>query len=367
MRCWNSPRDRTHIELSFRPGGIMTDAIQLTIDGQEVRVAAGTTLLSAIRQAGTSIPTLCNHPYLKPVGSCRLCVVDIEGDRGLPASCTTPAVAGMVVRTQTPRVQEYRQQMLRLILKDYPGDAISAELRDLIRQVGIDSPTGEGKERVKEKLPGGPFFERDYHYCVRCGRCVRVCHEVRGAQAISFREGSGGMEIGTAFNRPLEEVNCQFCAACVDVCPTPALYDRVDPANAKYQGPTTQTSSICPYCGVGCRLTFSVRDNHIVRQEADPTGPANQGQACVKGRFGIAGFVHHPDRLNQPLIRKGQEWSAVSWSEAIDTVATAFRKYQPNEIAVIASAKCTNEDNYVLQKFARAVLGTNSVDHCARL
>jgi len=345
----------------------MTDAIQLTIDGQEVRVAAGTTLLSAIRQAGTSIPTLCNHPYLKPVGSCRLCVVDIEGDRGLPASCTTPAVAGMVVRTQTPRVQEYRQQMLRLILKDYPGDAISAELRDLIRQVGIDSPTGDGKERVKEKLPGGPFFERDYHYCVRCGRCVRVCHEVRGAQAISFREGSGGMEIGTAFNRPLEEVNCQFCAACVDVCPTPALYDRVDPANAKYQGPTTQTSSICPYCGVGCRLTFSVRDNHIVRQEADPTGPANQGQACVKGRFGIAGFVHHPDRLNQPLIRKGQEWSAVSWSEAIDTVATAFRKYQPNEIAVIASAKCTNEDNYVLQKFARAVLGTNSVDHCARL
>lgn len=345
----------------------MTGAIGLRIDGQEVKAAKGTTLLEAIRQAGIPIPTLCNHPYLKPVGSCRLCVVDVEGDRGLPASCTTSVVDGMVVRTQTPRVREYRQQMLALILKDYPGDAITPELRDLIRQVGIEPPSGEGKERHYQKLPGGPFFERDYHYCIRCGRCVRMCHEFRGAQAISFREGKQGMEVGTAFGRSLEEVGCQFCAACVDVCPTPALHDRVDAANANHQGPTTQVSSVCPYCGVGCRLLFSVRNNHIIRQEPDPNGPANEGQACVKGRYGIAGFVHHPDRLTQPLVRKGQEWAPVSWDDAFSTISAAFSRYQPNEVAVIASAKCTNEDNYVLQKFARSVLKTNSVDHCARL
>jgi predicted molibdopterin-dependent oxidoreductase YjgC len=323
-------------------------------------------LLEATRQAGIAIPTLCYHPYLKPVGSCRLCVVDVAGDRGLPASCTTPALAGMVVRTQTPRVLEYRREMLRLILKDYPGDAMTPELQQVIRQVGIEMPAGNGK-RVKEKLPGGPFFERDYHYCIRCGRCVRMCHEVRGAQAINFREGPQGSEVGTAFDRPLEEVGCQFCAACVDVCPTPALHDLVDAANAAYKGPTTKVASICPYCGVGCRLLFSVRDNHIVRQEADPDGPANRGQACVKGRFGIAGFVHHPERLTQPLVKQDQGWAAVSWDEALGTIAAGFRRYQPNEVAVIVSAKCTNEDNYVLQKLARAVLGTNSVDHCARL
>jgi predicted molibdopterin-dependent oxidoreductase YjgC len=345
----------------------MTGAIGVVIDGQEVRVAEGVTLLEAIRQAGISIPTLCYHPYLKPVGSCRLCVVDLEGDRGLPASCATPAQDGMVVHTQTPRVQEYRKEMLRIILKDYPGDAITPELQQVIRQVGIEMPSLEGKARTQEKLPGGPFFERDYHYCIRCGRCVRMCHEVRGAQAINFREGKHGLEVGTAFNRPLEDVGCQFCAACVDVCPTPALHDLADAANAAYKGPTTKVASICPYCGVGCRLIFSVRDNHIIRQEADPDGPANQGQACVKGRFGIAGFVHHQDRLTQPLVKKGQEWTAVSWNDALDTVATGLSRYKPNEVAVIVSAKCTNEDNYVLQKFARAVLGTNSVDHCARL
>jgi predicted molibdopterin-dependent oxidoreductase YjgC len=345
----------------------MTGNIKLFIDGQEIQAAEGTTVLEAVRQAGIPIPTLCYHPYLKPVGSCRLCVVDIEGYRGLPASCSTPVEAGMVVRTQTPRVREYRQEMLQLILKDYPQEALTPELRELIKLVGIDLAPGPAVQRTRPKLPGGPFFERDYHYCIRCGRCVRVCQEIRGAQAIVFREGKDGMEVGTAFERALEDVGCQFCAACVDVCPTTALYDRVDPANSAFKGPTTEVASICPYCGVGCRLIFKVRDNHIVRQQPDPNGPANQGQDCVKGRFGIAGFVHHPERLTQPLLKQGQEWAEASWEDALERVATTLARYQPHEVAVIASAKCTNEDNYVFQKFARAVLGTNSIDHCARL
>jgi predicted molibdopterin-dependent oxidoreductase YjgC len=256
--------------------------------------------------------------------------------------------------------------MLGLLLQDYPTDALTPELRQLILEIGMDLPD-QAVERARPKLPGGPFFERDYHYCIHCGRCVRMCQEVRGAQAIVFREVKGKMEVGTPFDRPLEDVGCQFCAACVDVCPTVALHDRLDPASARYSGPTHEVSSICPYCGVGCRLIFKVRDGHIVSGRPDPQGPANQGQACVKGRFGIASFVHHADRLTQPLVKKGQQWAAVGWDEALTTVAQRFSQYKPDEVAVIASAKCTNEDNYIFQKFARAVLGTNSIDHCARL
>jgi predicted molibdopterin-dependent oxidoreductase YjgC len=344
----------------------MRSTIKLLIDDQEVKTAEGTTVLEAVRQAGISIPTLCYHPYLKPVGSCRLCVVDIEGDRGLPASCSTPAKDGMVVRTGTPRVVEYRREMLTLILKGYPRDALTPELQQVMSQVGVDLPE-EAVERTRPKLPGGPFFERDYHYCIRCGRCVRMCQEVRGAQAIVFREVKGQMEVGTPFDRPLEEVGCQFCAACVDVCPTVALHDRVDPSSASVTGTRREVASICPYCGVGCRLIFTVKGDRIIGGRADPTGPANQGQACVKGRFGIAGFVHHPDRLTQPMVKNGDGWAKVSWDDALDKVAATLSRYKPDEVAVIASAKCTNEDNYVLQKFARAVLHTNTIDHCARL
>jgi predicted molibdopterin-dependent oxidoreductase YjgC len=340
--------------------------MKMLIDDREVAVAEGTTVLEAARHAGISVPTLCYHPYLKPVGSCRLCVVDIEGYRGLAASCSTPAEEGMVVRSQTPRVREYRREMLRIIMKDYPKDALTPELVRLIEQIGFELPD-KRVERTRPKLPGGPFFERDYHYCIRCGRCVRACQEIRGAQAIVFREINGLMEVGTAFGRPLEEAGCQFCAACVDICPTVALHDAVNPQTTDYEAPVEEVSSICPYCGVGCRLIFKVKGNRIISERPDPEGPANRGQACVKGRFGIAGFVHDPNRLTQPLVKKDQGWESVEWDEAIDFVAKVFSKYKPDEVAVIASAKCTNEDNYVFQKFARAVLHTNSVDHCARL
>lgn len=348
-------------------------AVKVSIDGRKIDVAEGKTVLEAALELGINVPSLCYHPYLAPVGSCRVCAVEIEGERGLAASCTTPVSEGMVVHTGTPRVVEYRREMLRLILEDYPGDCQECprdgkcELQQVIRQVGLDLPSGMAVETPRPKLPGGPFFTRDYNFCIRCGRCVRACHEIRGAQAIVFREVNGRQEVGTPFDRSLEEVGCQFCGACVDVCPSGALSERLDESVVGRPGEVREVTSICPYCGVGCRFIFEVKNGRILRERPDPNGPANQGQACVKGRFGIAGFIHHPDRLTQPLIKENSAWKAVGWEDATDFVAKALSRYQPREIAVVACARATNEDNYVLQKFARGVLQTNSIDCCARI
>jgi predicted molibdopterin-dependent oxidoreductase YjgC len=348
-------------------------AINLSIDGRKVEVEEGTTILEAARQAGIVIPRLCYHPYLAPVGSCRVCVVDIAGARELAASCTTPVAEGMAIATDSPRVLEYRREMLKLILSDYPGDCGACgrdgkcELQDVVRQVGLDLPHGKAVSHPRPKLPGGPFFTRDYNFCIRCGRCVRVCHEVRGAQAIVFKEVNGQQEVGTPFDRPLEEVGCQFCGACVDVCPSGALSDRMSGGAAAPPREIREVSSVCPYCGVGCRFIFEVHDGKIVRERPDPNGPANQGQACVKGRFGIAGFIHHPDRLTHPMIRSGVGWSTVGWDEATRFAAEKLSRYKPGEVGVVACARTTNEDNYVLQKFTRAVLHTNTIDCCARI
>ncbi|NQU04038.1 MAG: (2Fe-2S)-binding protein [Syntrophaceae bacterium] len=346
--------------------------VRVWINGQECEVPAGTTILKAAEELGTYIPTLCYHPYLKPSGNCRLCAVEIEGQRGLPASCSNVVTDGMKIKTDTEKVREFRRETLRLILRDYPQDAIGwikdqpYELREVIEHIGFDTAYLPSTEKRYEMKDGGPFFNRDYNLCVRCGRCVRACHEIRGAGAIVFREEEGREEVSTPFGRPLEEVGCQFCAACVDVCPTGALTDKF-PALGKAAEERERIKSICPYCGVGCSLIFEVQDGKIVRTMPDPDGPANKGQDCVKGRFGISEFVHSSDRLTAPLIRKEGALTKASWEEALNRVAAKFSQYAPEEIAVIASAKCTNEENYLIQKFGRAVLKTNSIDHCARL
>jgi predicted molibdopterin-dependent oxidoreductase YjgC len=351
----------------------MEKTMRVVIDARPIDVEKGQTILEAARLLGIRIPTLCFHPYLAPVGSCRLCVVDIAGERGLAASCTTPVQNGMVVQTQTPRVREYRREMLQTILQDYPGDCAvcprdqNCELQDVIQEVGLDLPAGKASESARQKLPGGPFFERDYNFCIRCGRCVRVCHEIRGAQAIVFRDVNGRQEVSTPFQRRLEESGCQFCGACVDVCPSGALQQRFDQHALQPHGEVREVTSICPYCGVGCRFIFEVQDGRILRTRPDPSGPANRGQACVKGRFGIADFVHHPDRLTHPLVMSDGSWKTATWDEAADLAAERLSLYEPNEVAVVACARATNEDNYVLQKFTRAVLQTNSIDCCARI
>jgi predicted molibdopterin-dependent oxidoreductase YjgC len=344
--------------------------VSLTIDGTNVKAREGSTVLEAARDAGIYMPSLCADPDLEPYGGCRLCLVEIENLAGLLASCTTPVAEGMVVHTNTRRVNEVRRRIVELLLCDHPDNCLlcpkneHCELQRIAGYVGIDVGIGQKRFKKLERPPfidpSNPFFIRDSSMCILCGRCMRVCDEIQGVGALEVLNDGLSSKIITAGDRPILESICESCGQCVAKCPTGALMPK------DFKWPTREVKTICPYCGVGCGVSLAVRGDEVVAVSGDHGSPVSKGSLCVKGQFGFK-FINHPTRLTTPLIRKNGQLEKASWEEALALVADKLKNYRADEVGVISSARSTNEASYIMQKFGRVVLGTNNVDHCARL
>jgi formate dehydrogenase alpha subunit len=341
--------------------------VRLTIDGVEIEAKEDATVLEAARGAGIYIPNLCADPDLEPYGACRLCLVEVDGEEGLPPSCTLPVADGMVVRTDTERVNTVRRHVLELLLSDHPSDCLlcaknqRCELQKVVAYLGVNQPRYKKLEREPLVDYSNPFFNRDSEKCILCGKCVRVCAEVQGRHALDhYRDGRFSRIVTAGGERPIIDSLCESCGQCMAKCPTAAIVPK------QLAWPSKEVQTLCPYCGVGCGIYLAVREGRVVGARGDSESPVNKGSLCVKGQFGLD-FVNHPERLTTPLIRRNGKFAEATWEEALDLVASKLAQYSGDEIGVMASAKCTNEENYLIQKFGRAVLGTNHIDHCARL
>ncbi|MEM3041574.1 MAG: molybdopterin-dependent oxidoreductase, partial [Nitrososphaerota archaeon] len=351
--------------------------IELTIDGQQVFAKPGQTILEVAKQKGIHIPTLCYHPRLSISGACRVCVVEIEGAPNLAAACAMPVSKGMVVKTSSERVLKARRMVVELLLANHKLDCVTCEsngkceLQDIAYELGIERdkirfPLIEPKKPVDDS---SSLIVRDHNKCILCGRCVRACQEVRQEWVIGFGKRGFNLTISAGIDQSLSDSDCTSCGECVQVCPTGALTEK--PSRFKGQWwKLRKVTTVCPYCGVGCLVDLYVRDQTIVRVMGNEDGPENMGSLCIKGRFGYD-FVQSKQRLTSPMIKKDGVFQKVSWSEALEYVASRFKeikeKYGADSLAGLSSAKCTNEENYLFQKFIRICFGTNNIDHCARL
>lgn len=348
--------------------------LHITINGQQIAAAAGSTVLEAATAAGIKIPTLCHHPMLEPIGACRVCLVEIAGQRALQPACTFPAHEGMEVWTHSPKVEEARRFVLELLLSDHPLDCMTCdsagecELQDLAYTYGIKEPRFPGQQHTYAIDDPNPFIQVDRNKCILCRRCVRACKEINGSEAIGVALRGFNTTISFGLDSAMQDSPCEFCGICVQVCPVGAL----SPKKSLGKGRIWQVHKVrttCPYCGVGCQLELHMKGDQIVRVRGVDGAQPNQGFLCVKGRFGYD-FVYSPDRLTTPLIREGDGFREASWDEALDLVAAKFqqiiRESGPDAIAGVSCARSTNEDSYNMQKLFRAVIGTNNIDHCAR-
>ncbi|MFL6709800.1 MAG: formate dehydrogenase subunit alpha [Massilia sp.] len=360
------------------PAAVSTDMITLTIDGYTVSVPVGTSLMRAAAENGVNIPKLCATDSLEPFGSCRLCLVEIEGRRGYPASCTTPAEAGMVVRTQSPKLQEVRKGVMELYISDHPLDCLTCpangncELQDMAGATGLREVRYgfDGANHLAlKKDESNPYFTFDSSKCIVCNRCVRACEETQGTFALTISGRGFEARVSAGQNEAFMESECVSCGACVEACPTATLTEKsvIWLGQAEHSVTTT-----CAYCGVGCSLKAEMKGNQVVRMVPAKDGKANEGHACVKGRFAW-GYATHKDRILKPMIRAKitDPWREVSWDEALDYAASEFKRIQAKHgqdaIGGIVSSRCTNEEGYLVQKLVRAAFGNNNVDTCARV
>ncbi|SHJ96569.1 4Fe-4S dicluster domain-containing protein [Anaerobranca californiensis DSM 14826] len=349
--------------------------VSIIIDGKKVSVPKNSTVLEAAKLAGIEIPTLCHHPAISNTGSCRICVVEIEGHKNLPASCVYPVQEGMVINTKSEKVIKSRQHILELLLANHPKDCMTCEaagnckLMDYCYDYGVEDSRFEGAVSKRHVDDNNPFIQRDYEKCILCGACVKICDEVQGNNVIDFANRGFDTTISAPFNKDLDAGNCVYCGQCMSVCPTGALTSKISKGKAR-AWETKKVLTTCSYCGVGCNFYLEVKNDEIVGVSSYFDSPVNGGHLCVKGRFGWD-FVNSPDRLKKPLIKKDGKFQEATWEEAIELISTKFKeikeKYGSDAFAGLASARVTNEDNFAFQKLFRAVLGTNNIDHCARL
>jgi predicted molibdopterin-dependent oxidoreductase YjgC len=348
------------------------DKITLTIDGRPVSVPPGTTVLNAARLLGIDIPTLCHLADLTPEGCCRVCLVEIAGVRTLATACTYPVAEGMAVRTDTADVREARRTVVEMLLANHPPDCLACqanqrcELQRLALDLGVRSIPFAGERRRYAPDDSNPFIIRDNEKCVLCGRCVRVCKELQCCNVLDWTERGFASKITPAFDSAMADSSCVFCGTCVSACPTGALTEKTLYASGL---PDKKVKTTCPFCGVGCNFDLNVKDGEIIGVTSNETSAVNGRLLCVKGRFGTD-YVHSPERLTSPLVRKDGVLAEATWDEALglvaDRLAAIKADHGPDAIAALSSARCTNEENYLLQKFMRAAVGTNNVDHCAR-
>ncbi len=372
----------------------------ISINGNKFSFEDGETILQVARRNGIDIPTLCYLKGASPTGSCRMCLVEVEGARTLMTACSTPAAPNMVVKTETPKVIEARRLNLELLLASGSHNCLAnspdmdswtdsqlkamspeehkalcpaygrCELQDLAIRYQVKGNRFPAPEKVHPVEDVNPFIVRDLSRCILCGKCVQACNDIQVNNAISFGYRGSEAKIVTKGDRALKDSDCVFCGECVQACPVGALITKDEFLTHGLDQDVKKVRTTCGYCGVGCQLYLHVKEDRIVKVTGVEDAPPNFGSLCVKGRFGY-NFVNDEGRLKTPLIKENGKFREASWDEALDFVAQKLSQIKkesgPDSIGVLTSARITNEENYIAQKFTRAVLDTNNIDHCARL
>lgn len=377
--------------------------VNITLDGQCIQTESGKTILQVARENGVDIPTLCYHKDLSPTGNCRMCVVEVKGGRFLQAACVTPVWEGMEINTLSEKVMEDRKLTLELMLANHPMDCLTCdvagecELQDLAYDYRVEVPAWGAKgTRYQVNSDPNPFIRVDFNKCILCRRCVLACAEIQvrdvwGVAGRGFEE-----RIVAGADTTMLEARCESCGQCVAYCPTGALSNKMNYGMARAHQ-VTKVTTTCSYCGVGCQFDLLVKDNKVIGVQSNPNAPVNGMALCVKGRYGYD-YIHHPDRLMKPRVRRylleGKrkddiresivdqrlsnnklpspwDWVETDWETALRITADKFRATRDtsgaDKLGFLTSAKCLNEENYLMNKLARQVIGTNNIDHCARL